>query len=208
MNLTVRNAASLLNVSEKTIYRWIKQGALPVYKVQDQYRFNRAELLELAEAFQSGGIYYRVEGNNREEVLRSVVQTLRLPEEVDQEFLYRVLLAREELGSTAIGQGMAIPHVRNPLVLHVPRPMIGLCFLEKAIDFGALDGEPVRILFTLISPTVRSHLHILSRLTYALREPSFMEPIQREGSREEILGALREIEASFAVREKAEAHSS
>lgn len=234
MNLTVRNAASLLNVSEKTIYRWIKQGALPVYKVQDQYRFNRAELLEwatsrrlnvspeifaepesgssplpsLAEAFQSGGIYYRVEGGNREEVLRSVVQTLRLPDEVDQEFLYRVLLAREELGSTAIGRGIAIPHVRNPLVLHVPRPMIGLCFLEKAIDFGALDGEPVRILFTLISPTVRSHLHILSRLTYALREPSFMELIQREGSREEILGALREIEASFAVREKAEAHSS
>ena len=48
--LTVREAASLLNVSEKSVYRWIKQGVLPAYRINDQYRINRAELLEWATA--------------------------------------------------------------------------------------------------------------------------------------------------------------
>ena len=48
MNLSVRDTANLLSVSEKTIYRWIKLQAIPAYRVQDQYRFNRAEILEWA----------------------------------------------------------------------------------------------------------------------------------------------------------------
>src|SRR5947209_11681466 len=48
MKLTVRDAAKILNVSEKSIYRWIKQGVIPAYQINDQYRFNRAELLEWA----------------------------------------------------------------------------------------------------------------------------------------------------------------
>jgi PTS system nitrogen regulatory IIA component len=48
MTLTVRDIARLLSVSEKTIYRWISQGTLPAYQVHDQYRFNRAEILEWA----------------------------------------------------------------------------------------------------------------------------------------------------------------
>jgi len=53
MQLTVRDAAKLLAVSEKTIYRWINQGSLPAYRVNEQYRFNRAELLEWATARKS-----------------------------------------------------------------------------------------------------------------------------------------------------------
>jgi mannitol/fructose-specific phosphotransferase system IIA component (Ntr-type) len=90
---------------------------------------------------------------------------------VDREFLYKVLLARESLGSTGIGDGIAIPHVRNPIVLHLSRPIVTLCFLERPVDFGALDGQPVNTLFTLISPTVRAHLHLLSRLAFTLRDP-------------------------------------
>ena len=70
-------------------------------------------------------------------------------------------MARESLGSTGIGDGIAIPHVRNPIVMHIPRPTITLCFLEHPIDFGALDGQPVHTLFTIVSPTVRAHLHLL-----------------------------------------------
>jgi PTS system nitrogen regulatory IIA component len=186
MQLNVREAAKILNVSEKTIYRWINQGNLPAYRANEQYRFNRAELLEwatsrkinvspeifhepestsgplvgLVDALQAGGIFYRVGGADRETVLRAIVETMRLPEEVDREFLFRVLLAREALGSTGVGDGIAIPHVRNPIVLHVSRPTITLCFLEKPVDFGAIDGKPVHALFSLISPTVRAHLHL------------------------------------------------
>ncbi|MDD2390247.1 MAG: PTS sugar transporter subunit IIA [Desulfobacterales bacterium] len=220
MEITVKDAARLLNVSEKSIYRWIKQGKLPAFKLNEQYRFNRTELLEWAtagklnvspdifrepdgttdpmptieEALQAGGIYYRIEGCDKERVLRAVVEHMRLPDEVDREFLLQVLLAREELGSTSIGDGIAIPHVRNPVVLHVPRPSMTLCFLETPIEFGAIDGKPVHALFTLVSPTIRGHLHMLSRLSFALRQDRFLDVIRRQAVREDILGEVRRIE--------------
>lgn len=220
MQLTIRDVAKLLNVSEKTVYRWINQGQLPSYKVGEQYRFNRVELLEwataqkinvsaeifhepqsngatlpsLSEAVARGGIHYRLTGTNREDVLHGVVDTLRLPDGVDRTFLFRVLLAREELASTGIGEGIAIPHVRNPIVLHVHEPIVALCFLEKPVDFGAMDGQPVSALFTLISPTVRSHLHLLSRLTFALRNPDYRAAVRGQASRDVLTEALRRAE--------------
>jgi nitrogen PTS system EIIA component len=224
MQLAVRDAAGILNVSEKTIYRWIKEGRLPAYRVAEQYRFNRAELLEwatarkinvspgifqepegshtalptLVEALQTGGIHYRISGVDKQAVLRSVVDVMRLPDSVNREFLLQVLLARESLGSTGIGDGIAIPHVRNPIVLHIATPTITLCFLEHAIDFGAIDGKPVNILFTIISPTIRAHLHLLSNLAFVLRDGTFKAVLMHQESRDEILQGIRLIETRLA----------
>ena len=225
MQLTVKDVAGLLNISEKTVYRWIDERNLPGYRLSGQYRFNRAELLdwatsnrinvsprifeepagsagplpELSNALERGGVFYRLAGTNKASALRSVVEVLRLPDEVDREFLFQVLVAREALEPTAIGDGIAIPHVRNPIVLHVPEPAITLCFLEAAVDFGALDGQPVRSLFTLISPTVKAHLHLLSRLTFALRNPGFKKLIIRQAGRDEIFAAAKRISEGLHV---------
>jgi nitrogen PTS system EIIA component len=223
MRLTVRDAAKLLEVSEKTVYRWINQRTIPACLINGQYRFNRAELLEwatsrrikvsadlfdepesggapcpgLAEALEVGGVYYRVAGEDRESALRAVVEIMRLPDEVDRDFLLRVLIAREALGSTGFGEGIAAPHARNPIVLHVPRPSITLCFLERAIDFGALDGRPVRVLFVVISPTIRAHLYLMSHLAFALRDAGFKDAILREASRDEIFREARRVAGPF-----------
>ncbi len=229
MQLGVREAAAILNVSEKTIYRWIRDGKLPAYRVNEQYRLNRAELLEWAtaqkvqvspeifaepegggtpmpslnEAIRTGGIYYRVAGTDRASMLGAVVELMRLPDEVDRKFLLEVLLARESLGSTGIGGGIAIPHVRNPIVLHIPQPMICLCFLEHAIDFAAIDGKPVHTVFTLVSPTVRAHLHMLSRLGYILREPRTAALLAAQASRDQILAAIEQAEAALPTEQSA-----
>jgi len=220
MQLTVKDAAKLLQVSERTVYRWITEGSIPSFRVHDQHRFNRVELLEwatgrripvspeifdepegeqavpsLSDALERGGIHYRVSGTDPASVLRSVVSLMHLPEEVDREFLHSVFLARERLGSTGVGDGIAIPHVRNPVVLHVTRPEICLCFLERAIDFGALDGKPVSVLFALVTPTVRAHLQILSRLAFLLRDERLRALLKRQGNRDEIVAAFREAEA-------------
>ncbi len=222
MQIDVKEAARLLSVSEKTIYRWIKQGDLPTYRINDLYRFNRAELLEwatakrvgvspdifadgstgdeplpgLEEAIRAGGIHYRVAGSTKANVLAAVVELMQLPEEVDKKFLLNVILARESLGSTGFGGGIAIPHVRNPIVLHIPRPTITLCFLEMPIEFGAIDGKPVTTLFTMVSPTVRAHLHLLSRLTFGLRRPEFQEPVAAQAARDVLLAAARAVDLS------------
>jgi PTS system nitrogen regulatory IIA component len=218
MQLGVREAARLLGVSEKTIYRWIKEGRLPAYRINEQHRFNRAELLEWAtsrrisvspyifeepedsarmplptvgDALDAGGIHYRVGGTDKASVLRAVVDLMRLPDEVNRQFLHQVLLARESLGSTGVGDGIAIPHVRNPIVMHIPKPTVTLCFLEHEIDFAAIDGKPVHTLFTIVSPGVRAHLHVLSRLAFTLRDGEFRSLLSRQASREEILNAVR-----------------
>ncbi|HPN34827.1 MAG TPA: PTS sugar transporter subunit IIA [bacterium] len=221
MELTVKDVVRLFNVSERTVYRWIQSANLPAYKVNEQYRFNRVEMLEwataqkipvspdifsepdtgelptLSRAIEAGGIYYRVSGKDKESVLRSIVAQIRLPEEVDIDFLLQVLMARESLGSTAIGDGIAIPHPRSPIVLHVSRPIISLSFLETPIDFDAPDGVPVNIIFTLVSPTIRAHLHLLSRLSYALKDESWRKILAQPGVREEILDRLKQIEPAF-----------
>jgi PTS system nitrogen regulatory IIA component len=227
MNLSVRDVARILDVSEKTIYRWINQRSIPAYRVQDQYRFNRAEVLEwatsrrihvssdifaepeaeghpvptLVEALEAGGVHYRVSGSDKESALREVVQLLRLPGEVDREFLLRVLLAREALASTAVGDGIAIPHVRNPVVLHIDRPAISLCFLDQPIEFGALDGLPVHTLCTIISPTTRAHLHLISKLSFVRRDPEVRLAIERQDSRQGILARIRQAEDGLAGAE-------
>ena len=124
---------------------------------------------------------------------------LPLPDGVDRELLLRLFLAREASASTAIGDGIALPHVRNPIVLHVMRPMVTLCFLEHPVDFGALDGKPVHVLFSLVCPTVRSHLQILSRLSYALQDEKFKSVVIRQGQGEEILREARRIEEALAA---------
>ena len=222
MNTSVKEAADILHVSEKTIYRWIKQEIIPVYLINDQYRFNRAELIDwavshrksisfdalqeredegsplpnLTESLEAGGVVYRLEGNDKKEVLKNLVNELRLPEEVDRGYLLKVLAAREDLCSTAVGNGVAIPHPRNPVLLHVTKPSITLAFLEEPIDFHALDGKPVSTLFCLISPTVRAHLNLLSKLSYALQDDSFRNTLENQGSRKEIFSDLK------AIREK------
>lgn len=230
MEIGVKDAAGLLSVSEKTIYRWLKTNKMPGFKVGEQYRFNRAELLEWAtsnrisvsadifadqsepktpppsieNAISAGGVYYRVDGTDKASVLKNTVELMPLPPEVDKSFLTRVLMARESMGSTGIGDGIAVPHVRNPIVMHIPQPMITLCFLENRIDFAAMDGQPVDTLFTIVSPAISAHLSLLSKLTFALRQSAFSSAIKRQGSREEIYQAAREADELIASTSRAQ----
>lgn len=223
MQLTVKDVAALLKVNEKTIYRWLNQGILPAYRIGDHYRFNRSELLEwvtsrqmnvsadlfeepesseihttnLLDALTHGGIYYRIEGDNKESAIKNVIGLMKLPSEVDRTFLLQVLLAREAMASTAVGDGVAIPHVRNPIVYHIEAPIVSLCFLEKPIDFNSLDGKPVNCLFTMISPTVKSHLFLLARLAYILRDEGFKEVLHQQAGRDQIFAEIARIEAGL-----------
>jgi nitrogen PTS system EIIA component len=218
-----------LKVEESTVTRWIKQRGLPAQRVNGQYRFHRAEVLEwatanqvafslevfdaldaseeappsLEEALEAGGIFYNVQDTSKEHALRALVHVLPLPDGVDRELILRLFLVREAAATTAIGNGIALPHVRNPIVLNVDRPMVTLCFLEHAVDFGALDGQPVQILFSMICPTTRSHLQIISRLSYALQDAAFKAVLLRQGRPEEILAEVRRVEAALALAGKA-----
>jgi PTS system nitrogen regulatory IIA component len=75
--------------------------------------------------------------------------------------------------------------------------MITLCFLKKPIAFDAPDGQPVRTLFTLICPTVDSHLQLLAKLSFALHDPVFLASVSRQKPKDEILHEARRVEAAL-----------
>ncbi len=222
MKLTVRDAAELLGVSTKTVYRWIADRKIPFHRFGDQYRFERSELFDFAiqqrlrpapnlleedpepqpnataaECLTNGGIFYRIGGSTKHEALAGALAMLRGVEGASMAPLLEMFLAREELASTGIGDGIAIPHTRTPLVGYISRPLLSLAFLEHPVAYGALDGKPVHALFLLVSPTVRAHLRILGRLAFALRHPDFKTAVIRQASREDLLATLGRVEAGF-----------
>jgi PTS system nitrogen regulatory IIA component len=222
MQLTLRQATEYLDVSEETLRRWIKQRGLPVHVVNERMHLNAIELWEwatengievsrklleqerrvpepvppLSMLLEKGGIHHDVPGTDRSSVLREVVARLPLPAEIDREFVSAVLEAREAMGSTGIGDGIAIPHVRNPILLQVAEPRVTLCLLRQPIDFGAVDGRPVHALFTVISSTVPAHLRILSQLGFSLRDRSLKNLLDTRADASRILSRIRELEAS------------
>jgi PTS system nitrogen regulatory IIA component len=220
MLLEPSDAAQALYVDEKTVIRWIKKDKLPAELIQGDYRINPVDLLEwateqgikvnpalykmheaddrplptLSQALQAGGIHCGFPGDDKEAVLRNTVAILDLPPEIDPDFILQVLLAREAMGTTAVGDGIAIPHVRNPILVQLPIPKIALCFLSEPVDFGAVDGKPVQILFTIITPTIRMHLHLLSKLAYCLRDQRLRDILGKQCNAEAIMETIQEIE--------------
>jgi PTS system nitrogen regulatory IIA component len=71
---------------------------------------------------------------------------------------------------------------------------VTLCFLEQPVDFEALDGQPVHALFLILSPSVRAHLHLLGRLSFGLRQPSFAKAVRKQAGRQEILKEAARID--------------
>ncbi len=220
MQLTVREAASYLQVDEATVRRWIARRALPVHRADERLYLNAIEVWEwatenrvpvsralleqaqrrpeqvqpLSALLSSGGIHHDVGGGDKPSVLREIVQRLPLPAEVDREFLVTTLEAREAMGSTGVGDGIAIPHVRNPILLHVVAPFVTLCLLRHPVDFGALDGQPVHALFTVISANVPGHLRILGQLGFALHDEELRRLLIRRAPDSEILTRVQAVE--------------
>jgi PTS system nitrogen regulatory IIA component len=150
----------------------------------------------LSELLRVGGIFHDIPGVGKTEVLREFVERLPLPPDHDRAFLLSVLEAREAMGSTGIGDGIAIPHVRNPIVLRVEQAFVTLGLLRNAIDFGSMDGQPVHALFMVVSPTVPGHLAILARLGFALRDDVLRGLLQARASADEILERVELVEST------------
>lgn len=222
MRLSVKDAAILLGVSGKTVYRWIAQGKIPVHRVGDQYRFVQTELFEwavkhqipassellaesgsddpdatLLDCLRRGGISYRIHGETREDAIRNALGEIRGIDEGSLEQVISMIVAREQISPTAVGDGIAIPHPRSPLGMHVLYPLLYLAFLEKPVDYGALDGKPVQALFFLVCPTLRTHLRLLGRLAFVLRDPNFKSVIRNEKTRDEIVSAIAAAEVAL-----------
>lgn len=105
--------------------------------------------------------------------------------------VFTALFEREQMGSTAVGHGAAIPHCR---IAGLDRPLAALLRVGAGVDYDAADGLPVRLLFALLVPedATRQHLELLAGLATQLNEPVFVRRLLEAGSADEILGLLQQ----------------
>lgn len=213
MDLTVKDVAKLLKVSHKTIYRLLKNEAIPCLRVGGQWRFKKEEIfswledakevapamagedrpesseedISLSEFFQRGGVFYRIAGDSKEAVIRESLAAIKPgapPEELER--LYNAVMERENLCSTGIGHGVALPHPRKFKEFAAAASSICLCFLEKPIPFQAVDGEDVSLLFFVFPRNEERYLKIQSKLLMLLREEEILSKLKEIPLREEI----------------------
>ncbi len=212
--LSVKDAAQMLRVSEDTVQRWIRQGVVPTHKIQGEFRFQREELeswarrnrigshsapkivpvseeVRLLEAVERGGIFRDVGGTTPEAVFREVLKVFPFPSaarEVPREALLASLLERESLVTTAVGKGIALPHPRHPQDWGLGGPAVGIFFLRQPVDFGAIDALGVTVLFLILCGSVKGHLTMLSQVSHLVNDPAVREFLMTRPSAE----ALRE----------------
>src|SRR2546427_9630998 len=112
-------------------------------------------------------IELRLAGRQRDEVLTELVG--KIPEIASRpdarQTLLRALQEREQLHSTGIGDGVALPHARNALVGLVDKPVIVFGRHDRGVPYGSIDAQPARRFFLLVTPTVTQHLQILARIS-------------------------------------------
>ncbi len=137
-----------------------------------------------------------LQASGKEAAIREMVGSLhrvgRLAEQ-DMESVIRLILGREELGSTGIGQGVAVPHTRHPTL----QGLIGTVALSRhGVDFAALDGEPVDIFFLLVSPHNQpgAHLRALENISRHLKDERFVSFLRQARSREGVIEILEEAD--------------
>lgn len=137
-----------------------------------------------------------LQATGKEEAIREIVNSLgragRL-NDGDLESVAREILRREELGSTGIGRGVAVPHGRHSTV----NRLIGTVALSrKGVDFAALDGKPVDIFFLVISPPDQpgNHLRALENISRHLKDERFVKFLRQAKTREHVIELLDEAD--------------
>ena len=202
MELSLSEFARCMNLDPGIVERWIRQGRMPVKRKGELCVFNpevlkkwargynfefvmpgtRAILpppledpLTLRAAMKQGGFHYNLPGSTVKETLRAAVDRMEgLGPLHAREILYEKMVDREQTMSTGIGGGVAIPHPRTPVQGMAVQSLIATCFLEKPIDFKALDKKPVHVIFVLVAPSAKQHLMLLARLSFCLKDDSFL----------------------------------
>ena len=114
-----------------------------------------------------------------------------------RQVLLRALEEREELHSTGIGDGIALPHARNALVGLMDEAVIVFGRHPTGIPYGAIDRVPARLFFLLIAPTVTQHLSILARLRRLLRDSRLRQNLLTADRPENVIALIREAEAKL-----------
>ena len=221
--LTLAEVAEYLKLSDKTVLKMVKNQEIPCAKIANQWRFSKPGLadwlaskmevmprndlsrvmqneydsLPLSRLMDQENIILPLEGQTREEVIRELADRAFESSLISEKELFiRKLMEREELGSTSIGSGMAIPHLRKPLAKGIREAKIVIGVSEKGVDFASFDGEPTNLFFLLIADSEVLHLKILSRLSRILKHEDAVTTLRSINSKKGFIQYFMKTDAT------------
>jgi PTS system nitrogen regulatory IIA component len=215
--LTLPEVAAYLRLAEKTVLRMVHKGQIPCAKVASQWRFLRSmiddwliakmkvvpqndlarliestpEVVPLSRLLKEENVVLQIRPGTKEEVLRQLVQPLLLSQIIDREkpFVDK-LLDREEIVSTAVGKGVAIPHLRHPRENPGSGPVLVVGICREGTDFEAPDGEKTHLFFLLSTDSEVVHLRVLAKVNRIARRKEVMTRLIGSESAAEVLRVL------------------
>jgi nitrogen PTS system EIIA component len=214
MQLNISQAASLLGTSEAMLTRWARQGAIPAQESENTFFFYRKDLEawatrrhislrepdgptppevvkapSLFDAMASGGCIRDIPGADAISFLTNLVDAVTLPD-VNRATLLDRVLEREALSSTGIGNGIAIPHPRQPIE-SLSSSIIVTCFPSQPVNFNSVDGQGVSVAFLMLSVDTPAHLKLLSQLSYVLHQPDNAAFFRSAPPEDEVMALLQ-----------------
>ncbi len=226
-DLKTENVTRLLSVSEAELMTLIREKNLPAYRIKNKYHFSLSEIGEwiltnrdavrpaaeiyhkltkekvsLMNLLYQGGIYYDIAGKTVVESIRSTVAVIRIPDDLNREEIYTALMQREGMMSTAVGNGIAFPHPRCPIISDIDNESLSICFLKERVDYKALDDEPVRVLFVIISSNPGRHLEILSKISFLCQQKEFVSLLHKPADEEFLREYIEKAEADWLRDQK------
>jgi len=152
--------------------------------------------MKFADFVSNEAIRAKLESEDKEGVIREMTQSLLEAGKIakaELDAIVRAIMKREELGSTGIGRGVAVPHTKHASV----NRLVGTVAVSQAgVDFDSLDGEKVQLFFLLISPPDRpgDHLRALENISRQLRNDTFCRFLKQAKSADEIKQLLEEAD--------------
>lgn len=145
--------------------------------------------VDIAKLIHRGGIFKNVEGKTPQEIYAKVSKMIDLPEGMTSEQIYSALCAREEVLSTAVGNGIALPHARAPIMKNEEDQRICVVYLKEPIDMKAPDERLVSVMFVLLTHNPQIHMKVLSSLAGLFRDSQFRKALEIQAD-ENVLSSL------------------
>jgi len=218
MDFTIKDVSVLLTKPEKEIQNLIKANEIPVQIINDKFFFNKQQIVEWALirnipiniSNHKNMTEYQVKALNtildqdsfyydcaltEDSYLEQMLSMVHLDANVDKGIIIQLLKNREALMSTAIGNGISLPHPRIPLMVG-RNPLINFFFPQHPLDLKSIDGKPVHTIILLVSQTIKQHLSLLAHLSFLLSKETFRAALENRLSSQYLLDIINHIEST------------
>jgi nitrogen PTS system EIIA component len=221
MDLKFEDVTNLLHISEATLQKWMEHKKVPYYTISGKPRFNRSELEEwlmesvvqerelpigecddgsstwnkycLYRAVHKGCVISNVSSTSKNDIIREVMTKAASTLKINPDIVSEMLIDRENMMSTALGGGIAVPHTRD-FLLHDFTDAAVIVYLDQPVDWGAIDGSLTNTLIFLFACDDKRHLNLLAKVAHLTIRPKTKDMLSSRPSKEDLLDAILTFE--------------